>query len=437
VIVNSTGGISVSGGSISLTAASPTQVGGVALATSAEVITGVDNTKAITAAGLAAKVASPLVPGIVQLSNSVGLTSSFFAATSTAVKTAYDAAAAAQATANAALPKAGGTMTGVITFAPGQTFPGVALPKATTSSLGVVQVGAGLAVNGSGVLSTLNNGTVTGVQAGPGLGAPATGNTISTSGTLRLVAPTVDGLSLGGVKKGANIDIAFDGTIGVTPDVFLQTNNPYAFNDYKWPIPLASPALPFPGVNGQVLTVLDRVAGTIGWTSAGTLTTVAAGTGITVSSTATTATVSLAAVPSVVPGTYGGTALIPFFTVNTLGQVTAAGLANTYSQFRTATFVVPSNLVLDFSDNNTNYTWTLTQNTTIPGPINAQSGQTGSLLLTQDLVTAYSLVWASSWKWANFTPYAGNPIVGAVDLIEFVVVASNYIVVTGITTNIG
>jgi hypothetical protein len=308
-----------------LTAASPTQVGGVALATPAEAINGSNNTKAVTPAGLAAKVASTTAPGIVQLSNVVNLTSSTLAATPTAVKTAYDAALAAQATANAALPKAGGTMTGVITFSSSQTFPGVAFPVATTLSLGVISVGPGLSVNSSGVLSTSNVGTVTAVTAGPGLGSPASGNTISTSGTIRLLAPTADGLQLGGVKAGANINIAFDGTISVPGTNFIASNNPSAFNGYIFPAPLASPSLPFPGTNGQVLTVLNSVSGTVGWTNAGTLQSVTAGSGITVVSTPTTATVSLTTVPSITPGNVGGTALIPVLAVNAYGQITSTG----------------------------------------------------------------------------------------------------------------
>jgi hypothetical protein len=307
------------------------------------------------------------------------------------------------------------------------------LPKATTLSLGVVQVGPGLSINPSGVLSTSNNGTVTGVTAGPGLGAPVSGNVISTSGTIRLLPPSSNGLIIGGVKAGSNINIATDGTISATG--FLNTNNQYAYNGYIWPIPDTFGFTP--GANGQVLTVLNKTSGAIGWTNTGTLTTVAAGTGITVSSTATTATVSLAPVPSVVPGTYGGTALIPNFTVNNLGQVTSAGLSNTYSQFQTASFSAPPNLILDFEDNNTNFTWTLTQNTAIPGPLNAQSGQIGALLLSQNPISVFSVNWASNWKWANFSPYTGNPALAAVDLIQFTVVSPNYIVVTNVVQNIG
>ena len=430
-------GINVTGGLISVASATTAAVGGVRLATPTEVITGTDNAKAVTPLGLSSKVASTTAVGLVQLSDSVAVNDSTKAATQTAAKTAYDAAVAAQATASAALPKAGGTMSGVITFDPAQTFPGVAFPKATTLSLGVVQVGSGLSITSSGVLSTANVGTVTAVICGPGLGSPASGNTISTSGTIRLLPPTSDGLQLGGVKAGANINIAFDGTISVPSSTFVSTNNPYAFDGYQWPIPNPSPALPFPGINGQVLTVLDNVAGTIGWTSTGTLQSVVAGTGITVTSTPTTATVSLTTVPSVVPGNFGGTALIPTLNVNQYGQITSVGQANPYVPFQVATVSAPPALVLDFTTNNTNWEWVLQGNTTIQDPLNAQPGQTGALLISQNPINPYTITWGAAWKFANFSPYSGNGTLAAVDMIQFTVVAANYIVVTNIIQNIG
>lgn len=427
-------GILVSGGSLSLATASTTQRGGVLLASNSETIAGADNAKAVTPAGLAAKVASTLQPGIVQLSDSVAIPDSTKAATQTAAFTANAAAVAAQATANAALPKAGGTMAGIIVFAPGQTFPGVAFPKATTNSLGVISVGPGLSVNSSGVLSTSNVGTVTGVTAGPGLGNPATGGTISTSGTLRLLPPT--GTSLGGVKQGDNISIAFDGTISVPGNNFVASNNPFAFNGYIWPAPLAAPSLPFPGVNGQVLTVLDNVAGTLGWTSTGTLQSVQAGPGLSVTSTPTTATVSLTTVPSITAGQFGGTTLIPTISVNQFGQLVSVGEANCYPPFQTPTTTAPFNLVLDFTTNSTNWEFTLQGNTTIVNPLNAQSGQTGAILITQNPLSTYSITWDSSWKFGNFTPFTGAGL-AEVTMLQFTVVASNYIVITGVTTNIG
>jgi len=437
VIVQPSGGINVVGGSISLTPAATTQIGGVALATSAETIAGSNNTKAVTPAGLAAKVASTLQPGIVQLSDSVAANNSSLAATQTAARTAFLAGTAAQTTANAALPKAGGVMTGIITFANGQTFPGVALPKATTNSLGVVSVGPGLSVNTSGVLSTTTNGTVTAVTAGPGLGAPASGNTISTSGTLRLLPPT--GTSLGGVKAGSNVSIAFDGTISVPGSNFIASNNPYPFNGYVWPAPLASPSLPFPGINGQVLTVLDSLAGTIGWTSTGTLSGITAGTGLTVTPTpsAQNPTVSLAVVPSITPSNnVGATALIPTLAVNAYGQITSIGQANPFSPYQTATVSAPLNLVLNFAGNNLHWTWTLQANTTIINPVNAQSGQSGYLVVTQNPTVPYTMTWGTSWKWQGGLPYAGNATLNATDVIAFTVLSSNTILVTSVTTSL-
>jgi hypothetical protein len=430
-------GLNAVSGLISLVPASTTAVGGVQLATASEVIAGANPAKAVTPATLAAKTASTLAPGIVQLSDNASLTSSTLAATPTAVKTAYTAAQAAQVTATAALPKAGGIMTGVIVFSPAQTFPGVSFPVATTNSLGVVSVGPGLSVNSSGVLSTSNVGTVTAVTAGPGLGSPASGNTISTSGTIRLLPPTTDGLQLGGVKQGANVAIAFDGTISVPGSNFIASNNPFPFNGYVWPAALGAPSLPFPGVNGQVLTVLDNSAGTIGWTNAGTLQSVVAGAGLTVTSTPTTATVSLTTVSSITPGSFGATAIIPTFSVNAQGQIISTGSANPYPPFQIATVTAPPNLVLDFSTNMTNWEYTLNGSLTLSNPINALPGMRGGMLLRQNPTTPFALTWGSSWKFANFTPASISNIAAAVDYFEFVVVASNYIIVTAYLNGVG
>lgn len=442
VSVSPTGGIAISSGVLSLATATTSQIGGVQLATGTETIAGVDPSKAVTPAALAAKTATLLRPGIVQLSDSVAIADSTKAATQTAAKTAYDAAVAAQATANAALPKSGGVMTGAITFAPSQTFPGVAFPVATANSLGVISAGPGLSVNASGVLSTVNNGTVTGVQAGPGLGTPATGGTISTFGTLRLLAPTPDGQQLGGVKAGANIDIAFDGTISVPGGNFIASNNQYAYNSYIWPAPNPPgpgpiPAKPCPGLPGQVLTITDDTTGQLAWTSTGTLSSVQAGPGIAVSSTPTTATISLQPQPSVVPGNFGGQALIPTLAINQYGQVTSTGLANPYTPFQTATVTAPPILVLDFAYNNLSWEWVLQGNITIQDPLNAQSGQRGTLIISQNPLSPYSITWGAAWKFGNFTPYVGNPTLAARDLFEFTVVAANDIVVTNIVQNIG
>ena len=88
------------------------------------------------------------------ISDSTSTTSSVTAASSTAVKSAYDLA-------NSALQRAGGTMTGAITFAAGQTFPISGIQDATTGQKGVVQVGTNIQVS-SGTISV--NTATTGQQ---------------------------------------------------------------------------------------------------------------------------------------------------------------------------------------------------------------------------------------------------------------------------------
>lgn len=378
--------------------------------------------------------ATSVLLGGVTLVTSTSSSSTTQAATPASVKVAYDASVAASNLANTKLPLSGGTMTGPIVFAAGQTFNALFLPVATPTSQGVVIPSTGLAISPGGYLTTVNNGTVTSVTAGAGLGAPFSGNAITSSGTIKLLPPSSDGTIIGGVKAGSNISIQIDGEIST--EGVLKTNNIYSYNSYLWPA-TTSPVPGAPGDNGQVLTLIDRVTGEIAWTSTGGLNSVASGAGITVTTIGKNATVGLTPVPSLVSGTFGATSLIPTFTVNSYGQLTSAGVANPYSPFQNATQTAPPDLVLDFDTNNTNWEWTLQGNTTIQNPLNAQSGMTGSILLTQNPLSPAVVSWGAAWKFANFTPYTGNPTAAAVDFIQFTVVASNYIVVTGITQNIG
>jgi hypothetical protein len=157
-----------------------------------------------------------------------------------------------------------------------------------------------------------------------------------------------------------------------------------------------------------------------------------AGTGISITTAGTTSTISLEAIPSLTAGGFGGTALIPTFTINSYGQIISAGEANPFAPFQNADIAA-----LDFTANATNREWTLTGNTTVANPTNAVSGQSGSLIITQDATTPYTITWGSAWKFAGGAAYAGNPVAAAVDMLEFVVVAGNYIVVTNIVSDIG
>jgi hypothetical protein len=91
---------------------------------------------------------------------------------------------------------------------------------------------------------------------------------------------------------------------------------------------------------------------------------------------------------------------------------------------------------MDFEGNNTSWAWTTNGNTTIQNPLNAESGQTGSLLITQDPLSTYTITWGSSWKFQGFSPFTGAGL-AEVTMLQFTVVASNYIVVTAVIPNIG
>ena len=98
---------------IGINNATTLQSGSVQLASDSDTQSGTNATAAVTPASLQSK-----------LSNSVATVSSTTIASSSAVKTAYDAAVAAQTTANNALPLAGGTMTGQIGLVSNQTISG-------------------------------------------------------------------------------------------------------------------------------------------------------------------------------------------------------------------------------------------------------------------------------------------------------------------------
>ena len=130
--------------------ATTTQAGVVQLATNSEVQDGLETTHAVVPSALQSK-----------LSDSVTLVSTTTIASSTAAKTAYDAAVAAQTTADLALPAAGGTMTGAITFVAGQTFPIAGIDIATVSSLGVVSIGTNISITAGGAISVATAGAST------------------------------------------------------------------------------------------------------------------------------------------------------------------------------------------------------------------------------------------------------------------------------------
>lgn len=138
------------------------------------------------------------VVGVVQLTDSTSSTSTTTAATPNAVKSAYDLA-------NAALPKSGGTMTGTITFAAGQTISGYAA-LATAQTFTAAQrgtVSAQGSVSGTVTLdfATANNFSMT-LPAGGSITLANPSNL--TAGQSGAVVITQNGTTAATVAYGAN-----------------------------------------------------------------------------------------------------------------------------------------------------------------------------------------------------------------------------------------
>ena len=93
----------------------------------------------------------PYLGDIQGVTDAVNVVSSVVSASATAVKTAYDIGAAA-------LPRSGGTMTGVITFEATQVFPVSGIQDATTGQKGIVQIGTNINVL-SGTISVNDSTT--------------------------------------------------------------------------------------------------------------------------------------------------------------------------------------------------------------------------------------------------------------------------------------
>jgi hypothetical protein len=135
----------------------------------------------ITNSGVTSVIAgSTSTAGKLQLTDSTSSTSTTTAATPNAVKTAYDLA-------NAALPKSGGTMTGAVVFASGQTISGYA-QLAAAQSFTAGQRGAVVSVAGSGTVVinlALGNNFATTLSGTTTFGLPS-GMTEGQSGALVL-----------------------------------------------------------------------------------------------------------------------------------------------------------------------------------------------------------------------------------------------------------
>ena len=160
-------------------------------------------------------VASTTTTGIVQLYDGTDSTSDTLAATANSVKTAYDIAAAA-------LPLAGGTMTGPITFGPVQTFPGV-LPLGGGTLTGAVTFAAGQTFPG-----VLADGSISGTGALEVGGTPSNPVlSVDTATTTQLGVVQPDGTTITITAGGVITAIAAaSGTLQTITDAGATTTNP-------------------------------------------------------------------------------------------------------------------------------------------------------------------------------------------------------------------
>lgn len=98
-----------------------------------------------------------------------------------------------------------------ITVTGSPSEPVVGIQPATTSQDGYMSAADKRKLNEL----TPASGTVTQVTAGTGLGAPQTGQSITTTGTIQLLPPTPT--TIGGVKNGTGVEVLSDGSLSLKP----------------------------------------------------------------------------------------------------------------------------------------------------------------------------------------------------------------------------
>jgi hypothetical protein len=166
---------------------------------------------ATTTPALTVRSATTSVDGIVQLSDSTGTTSSVLAATPTAVKSAYDLAAAA-------LPKAGGTVTGDITLG---TNVGIQFEGTTDDANEIRLIGADATAdrtitlpNVTGTVLTTAGDTLTGVLSVSAGTAALPGLAIAGDPNTGIYSPGADQLALSTAGNG-RLFIDGNGLVGI------------------------------------------------------------------------------------------------------------------------------------------------------------------------------------------------------------------------------
>ncbi len=211
ILAGNDGGINVSAGELSLKQATSTQIGGIKQGTGLTITSGV---------------------AAVNLTDTINTSSSTIAASATAVKAAYDYAVGvqsnltttnnnfsttntnvttAQTTANNALPKAGGTMTGLVTLA-----------TSTTSVTPLRFIGGSAPTNPADGAVWYESGTLK-FQASAGTKTLAfTDSSLTGSAATANALTTARSIALGGDLSGS---ANFDGSAGITINATIQPDS--------------------------------------------------------------------------------------------------------------------------------------------------------------------------------------------------------------------
>ena len=369
------GNILVGNGSNVATSVTPSgdvtisNAGAFAIASGVIVNADINASAAIAGSKLAA--GSTSAQGALQLEDSAASTSTTKAATPAAVKVAKDAADAAATTANAAIPKAGGTFTGDVNLGVDDTGVDLKLFGATASAYVLWDASADELLTGGGA-------TVNIVKDKLKIGGTAVTTTAAELNILDGVTSSTAELNIldGVTSTAAELNI-LDGVTSTAAELNILD-----------------------GVTSTAteLNILDGV-------------------------TSTTAELNILD---------GVTATAT--EINLLDGKTAVGDAvlasdQTWSGAQRGSITAlsdASTVAVDFNSGN-NFSLTLAGNRTLGQPSNQVAGQSGAIFITQDGTGSRTLAYHADWKWVGGTAPTLSTTAAAVDRIDYIVAAANKI----------